>query len=101
MQANPEYLEKLIRLLEESFDVTRTEETECKEKCDLCGKPVHLFVKISGRTIGLDCDCPETLFILLVAFDTERMKLTASSIGMVLEVKDVTIKEIELKPSKN
>lgn len=91
------YAEKLIRLLEETFDVTRTENYVTPVKCCFCHSETSKWIKIGGKVIGYDCMCPENLFVLLTTFDVNRMTEIAKKCGLQLTITETIIKEISLR----
>jgi hypothetical protein len=79
------FREKVIEILERAFDVTRTE-NEVSQNCCFCNTPSVRWIGIFGKKIGLDCNCPETLFVLLTVYDGDKMKRIAKDRNIIIEV---------------
>jgi len=95
-----DYLRKLTEILEVCLYTKRKFHQKQGISCDLCGTVVHRHFRIGGRTIGLECTCPETVFILLYTCSPKRVTNAAKKLGISLRVETMPIKEIVLADNR-
>ena len=95
-----EYLRKLTEILEGCLNTKRQFHPKQGISCDLCGTVVHRHFRIGGRTIGLECTCPETIFILLFTCSPKRVTNVAKKLGISLRVESMSVKEITLADNR-
>jgi hypothetical protein len=95
-----DYLRKLTEILEGCLNTKRQFHPKQGVACDLCGTIVHRHFRIGGRTIGLECTCPETLFILLYTCSPKRVANVARKLGISLRVETMPVKEIVLADNR-
>jgi len=100
MEDQAEYLRKLTEILEGCLNTKKQFHPKQGISCDLCGTVVHRHLRVGGRTIGLECTCPETIFILLYTCSPKRVTNVAKKLGISLRVESMSIKEITLADNR-
>ncbi len=86
---------QIIKCLEGWFQ-TRTA-TPSPARCSFCGRDLLIWLKVYDQIIGLECDCAERLFKLLIVpkFCEDEMMRIASSNGFKLYITDIKVKQIK------